>query len=148
MVMKIPRRRFLHLAASAAALPAASRVARAQSYPSRPITITVPFAAGGATDVIARIFAERMRASLGQTVVVENVSGAAGVLGVGRVARAPADGYTISIGHWGTHVVNSAVYTLQFDVLNGLEPVALLPSNPYFIVTNNAVPAECYGHSL
>jgi tripartite-type tricarboxylate transporter receptor subunit TctC len=93
MVMKIPRRRFLHSAASAAALPAASRIARAQSYPSRPITITVPFVAGGATDVIARIFAERLRASLGQTVVVENVSGAAGVLGVGRVARAPADGY-------------------------------------------------------
>jgi tripartite-type tricarboxylate transporter receptor subunit TctC len=104
--MKIPRRQFLHLAAGAAALPAVSRIARAQSYPTRPMTMVVPYSAGGPTDTIARIVAERMRASLRQVILVENTTGAAGTIGVGRVARAAPDGYTISIGHWGTHVVN------------------------------------------
>jgi len=104
--MKLPRRRFLHLAAGAAALPTMSRAAWAQTYPARPITIIVPFPAGGPTDVIGRILAERMRATLGQTVIIENVTGANGTIGVGRVARAAPDGYTISIGHWSTHVVN------------------------------------------
>src|SRR6266545_3897672 len=98
--MKLPRRKFLLLAAGAAALPAMSRIARAQTYPTRPISVVVPFVAGGATDVIARMMAERMRASLGQPVIVENVSGAGGSIGVGRVARAAPDGYTLSIGHW------------------------------------------------
>jgi tripartite-type tricarboxylate transporter receptor subunit TctC len=112
MPMKIPRRRFLHLAAGAATLPAASRIAWAQTYPSRPITIVVPFPAGGALDVFGRILAERMRVSLAQTVLVENVAGASGSLGTGRVARAAPDGYTLVIGYWGTHVANGALYAL------------------------------------
>src|SRR5437016_4281790 len=95
--MKLPRRSFLHLAAGAAASPAASRMARAQTYPTRPITLNVPFAAGGPTDVVTRILAERMRVSLGQTLVVENVGGADGTIGVGRAVRAAPDGYTVSI---------------------------------------------------
>ncbi len=105
--MKLPRRRqFLHLAAGAAALPAVSRLARAQTYPARPITMIVPFAAGGPNDGIARIMAERMRVLLGQPVMTENIDGAAGSIGTGRAARAAPDGYTISIGYWGTHVAN------------------------------------------
>jgi tripartite-type tricarboxylate transporter receptor subunit TctC len=140
--MKFPRRQFLQLAASAAALPAASRIARAQTYPTRPITIVVPFAAGGPTDVIARILAERTRASLGQPVIIENVTGAAGSIAVGRVALAAPDGYTLSIGHWGTHVLNGALYTLPYDVLKDFEPVALLSSNPLIIVGMKAMPAD------
>jgi tripartite-type tricarboxylate transporter receptor subunit TctC len=98
--MKLPRRQFLHLAASAASLPVASRMARAQSYPSRPITMIVPYPAGGPTDTIARLLGERMRGSLGQPVIIENVAGAGGNIGVGRVARAAGDGYTVGIGHW------------------------------------------------
>jgi tripartite-type tricarboxylate transporter receptor subunit TctC len=140
--MTLPRRRFLHLAAGAAALPVASRIASAQAYPSRPVTMVVPYAAGGPTDTIARIMAERMRATLGQTIIVENVTGAAGTIGVGRVARAAPDGYTISIGHWGTHVVNGAIYELQYHVLNDFEPVSLLATNPQLIVAKKAVPAN------
>ena len=132
--MKLPRRRFLHLTASAAALPAMSRFAWAQSYPTRPITIVVGAAAGGPTDTIGRIITERMRASLGQTIVIENNGAAAGSIAHGRVARAAPDGYTLSLGHWGTHVVNGAVYTLAYDVLKDFEPVALISVSPYFIV--------------
>ena len=116
--------------------------AQAQNYPSRPVTIVVPFAAGGPTDTIARVMGERMRASLGHTVVIENVTGAAGSIAVGRVARAAADGYTIGIGHWGTHVVNGVTYTLQYDLLKDLAPVALLASTPSLIVSKSAVPAR------
>src|SRR5271167_3231463 len=140
--MKIPRRQFLHLAAGAAALPAVSSIARAQSYPSRPITMVVPFAAGGPTDTITRIVSERMRASLGQTVIVENVTGADGVIGVGRVARAVPDGYTLSIGQWSTHVLNGAAYALPYDLLKDFEPVALIATNPEVIVSNTAIPAK------
>src|SRR5262245_52349846 len=91
--------------------------ATAQTYPSRPITMVVPYSAGGPTDTIARIMAERMRVPLSQTIIVENVTGAGGTIGVGRVARSAPDGYTISIGHWGTHVVNGAIYALQYHVL-------------------------------
>src|SRR5215471_10400467 len=115
--MKLPRRKLLQLAAGAAALPAVTPVARAQAYPSRPITIVVGAAAGGPTDTIARIITERMRVPLGQTIVIENNGAAAGSIAHGRVARAAPDGYTLSLGHWGTHVVNGAVYTLQYDVL-------------------------------
>jgi tripartite-type tricarboxylate transporter receptor subunit TctC len=115
--------------------------ATAQVYPSRPITMVVPFAAGGPTDVLARILAERMRGSLGQPVIIENVTGASGTIGVGRVARAPGDGYTLSIGPWNSHVVSGAVYPLNFDLLKDLEPVALLASNDALIVSKNAVPA-------
>ncbi len=99
------------------AVVASTAAADAQVYPSRPITMVVPYSAGGPTDTIARIMAERMRVPLGQTIIVENVTGAAGTIGVGKVARAAADGYTIGIGHWGTHVVNGAIYALAYDVL-------------------------------
>jgi len=140
--MKLRRRTFLHLAAGAAALPAVSRVAMAQAYPTRLITIVVPYAAGGPTDVIGRILAERMRAVLSQTAIVENVTGANGTIGVGRVARATPDGYTISIGHWSTHVVNGAIYQLQYDLLNDFEPISLIATNSYVIVAKNSVPAH------
>ena len=114
----------------------------AQTYPSRPVTMVVPFAAGGPTDTLARIIAERMRQSLGQTVVVENTTGAAGSIAVGRVVRSAPDGYTLGIGHWSTHVVNGAIYPLSYDLLKDLDPVALLPSNPQLIVATNGVPAK------
>src|SRR3954463_11274349 len=94
--------------------------AGAQGFPSRPITVVVPFSAGGPTDTLARIIAERMRVPLGQTVIVENVTGASGSIAVARVARAAADGYTLSIGHVGTHVLNGAIYNLTYDLLRDL----------------------------
>src|SRR5712675_357584 len=105
-----------------AATLAGVAAADAQVYPSRPITMVVPYSAGGPTDTIARIMAERMRGPLGQTIIVENVTGAAGTIGVGKVARAAADGYTISIGHWSTHVVNGAIYALHYDLLRDFDP--------------------------
>jgi tripartite-type tricarboxylate transporter receptor subunit TctC len=140
--MKLPRRNFLHLAAGAAALPAVARIARAQAYPVRPITIVVPFPAGGPTDTLARILAEHMRTLLGQSVIIENVSGAGGSIGVGRVARAAPDGYTVSIGHWSTHVLNGASYQLQYDVVQDFEPVSLLANTPQWIVARKILPAK------
>jgi tripartite-type tricarboxylate transporter receptor subunit TctC len=140
--MKLPRRTFLHLAAGAAALPAVARIARAQTYPSRPITMIVPFPAGGPVDTLGRFMSERVRASLGQPVIIENVSGAAGSLGVGRVARAAPDGYTLGIGGWSTHVVNAVIYALQYDVLNDFEPIALLTNNSSLIVAKKTMPAH------
>ena len=128
---------FLTIAASLGNLPPAN----AQAYPARAITMVVGFAAGGPTDVLARIMAERMGRALGQTVVVENTSGAAGSIGVGRVVRAAPDGYTLSIGHWSTHVVNGAVYPLPYDLLKDLDPVAMIASNPQMLVSKMAVPA-------
>ena len=116
--------------------------APAQVYPSRPITMVVPFAAGGPVDTVARILSEPLRATLGQSIIVENVTGAAGSIGVGRVARAAPDGYTLSIGHWSTHVVNGAIYPLPYDLLRDLEPIVLLPSNPMIVVSKSAVPAK------
>lgn len=117
--------------------------AAAQNFPARPITIIVPFSAGGPSDAMARILAERMKVSLGEAVLVENVTGAGGSVGVGRAVRSPPDGYTISFGHLGTHVANGAVYNkLGYDLVTDLEPVALLPSNPMIIVSKNAVPAK------
>jgi hypothetical protein len=103
-------------------------VARADNFPSHPVTIVVPFAAGGPSDVMARILAERMKTTLGETVLVENVTGAGGSIGVGRALRSPPDGYTISFGHLGTHVANGAIYKLGYDLVADLEPVALLPA--------------------
>ncbi len=114
----------------------------AQIYPSRPITINVPFAAGGPADAMARVIGDRMRLALGQPVLVENIVGAAGSIGVGRVVRAAPDGYTVSIGHWSTHVVNGAIYDLPYDLLKDLEPIALLPANPQLIVSKKSVPAK------
>jgi tripartite-type tricarboxylate transporter receptor subunit TctC len=111
--MKFQRRKFLHLAAGAAALPAVSRMARAQAYPTRPVTVVVSFPAGGPADAVARIVAERMRVGLGQPVIIENVSGANGSIGAGRVARAAPDGYTLSLGVWNSHVANGATTALS-----------------------------------
>ena len=116
--------------------------ATAQNFPSRPITIIVPFSAGGPSDAMARILAEHMKVTLGEAVLVENVTGAGGSIGVGRAVQSPPDGYTISFGHLGTHVANGAVYKLKYDLVADLEPVVLLPSNPMIIVSKNAVPAK------
>jgi tripartite-type tricarboxylate transporter receptor subunit TctC len=140
--MKLPRRNFLYLAAGAVALPAMSRMAWAQAYPTRPITMIVPFAAGGPTDVIGRVVAEGMRASLGQPIIIENVTGAGGSIGVGRVVRAAPDGYTISIGQWGSHVTNGAIYALPYDLLNDLAPLALIATGTPLIVSRNTLPAK------
>jgi tripartite-type tricarboxylate transporter receptor subunit TctC len=120
----------------------ASGFAFADDFPSRPITMIVPFAAGGPTDVIGRLMAQYMSPVLGQNVVVEDVTGAAGTIGVGRVAHSPPDGYTLSLGHWSTHVANGAIYALPYDLLKDLEPIALLPSNPMLLVSGNAMPAK------
>ena len=111
-------------------------------YPERPITIIVPFAAGGPSDVMARILADPMKRSLGQIILVENVTGAGGSIGVTRAVHSQPDGYTISFGHLGTHVFNGAIYPLTFELLTDLEPVAILPSNPMVIVSKNDVPAK------
>jgi tripartite-type tricarboxylate transporter receptor subunit TctC len=140
-MVKLPRRRVLHLAAGAAALPVVPHFARAQTYPARPITMIVPFAAGGGTDTVARILAERMRGSLGQPIVIENVAGAAGSIGVGRAVRAPADGYTLSVGTVTTHVMIGALYTLSFDLVKDFEPVAHHASEPLLIVGKKDFPA-------
>jgi tripartite-type tricarboxylate transporter receptor subunit TctC len=116
--------------------------ARAENFPSHPITIIVPFAAGGPSDAMARILAERMKVTLGEALLVENVTGAGGSIGVGRAVRSPPDGYTISFGHLGTHVANGAIYKLGYDLVTDLEPVVLLPSNPMIVVSKNAVPAK------
>jgi len=116
--------------------------AAAEGYPSRPITMVVPFPAGGPTDTIARIVSERMSTSLAQPIVIENVTGAAGTIGAGRVARATPDGYTLCVGFLGTHVLNGAIYSLQYDVVKDFEPIVLLASNPQLIVARKAVPAK------
>jgi tripartite-type tricarboxylate transporter receptor subunit TctC len=138
--MHTPRQLLASLAFTTAVLGAAGS-ATAQIYPTRPIALIVPLAAGGPTDTLARIVAERMRVSLRQPVLIENVTGAAATIGVGKAARATPDGYTISIGNWFTHVLNGAIYSLQFDVLKDFEPIALLASNPLLILAKNAMPA-------
>ena len=140
--MKLLRRNFLRLAAGAATLPVMPRMAAAQSYPSRPITLIVPYPAGGGADAVARVTAERMRAFLGQSVIIENVGGASGGTGTGRLARAAPDGYTLGIGNWSTHVVNAAVSALPYDVQNDFVPVALLVRFPYLLVAKQALPAN------
>lgn len=114
-----------------------------QAYPNKPIQLIVPFAAGGPTDVMARIVGERMSKELGQQFIIDNVTGAAGTIAMGKLARSAPDGYTIGIGHLGTNVVNGAIYkNLNFDLINDLVPIALLPSNPLLVVTSNQVPAK------
>ena len=130
--------RALRLVVLAAAF--AWSAASGEGYPAKPVVIVVPFPAGGPTDTIARIVAERMGRSLGQSVIVENTTGAGGSIGVGRVVRSPPDGYLVSIGHIGTHVLNGAIYPLQYDLLKDLEPVALITTNPQVIVTPTGLP--------
>lgn len=126
---------------AACVIAATVAAAAAQPYPSRPITMIVPFGAGGPTDALARIITQRMSITLGQQVLIENVTGAAGTLGVGRVARAAPDGYTLVIGNWASHVVNSAIYKTPFDYVADFEPVARLSGNPYIIVGKTTLPA-------
>src|SRR6266700_817412 len=135
-------RKPLLAAAAFAAILAGIGNAAAQNYPTRPVIMMVPLATGGSTDTIARILAEGMRAPLGQPVVVENVTGAGGTIGVGRLARSAPDGYTIGIGQWGTNVANGAIYPLQYDLVRDFEPVALIATQPFLIVAKKAMPAN------
>jgi tripartite-type tricarboxylate transporter receptor subunit TctC len=137
----LPRRRFLHLA-GAAALPAASRIAWAQAYPSRPITMIVPVAPGASMDVVGRLLVERMKTSLGQPVIIENVSGADGSIGAGRAARARPDGYTIDLGFLGNHVLNGGFYSLPYDILNDFAPIMPLVTFPNVLVARKTMPAR------
>jgi tripartite-type tricarboxylate transporter receptor subunit TctC len=125
-----------------AALLGCALTAGAQTYPTRPVSLVVAFSAGGPTDSIARIVAARMTGAIGQTVVVENTTGAGGTIGVGRVVKAAPDGYLIGIGHIGTHVVNGAIYKLDYDLLTDLEPIAMIATNPQILVGRNAIPAK------
>jgi len=137
------RREFIGLVGGASGWVVLAPVpgAFAQQYPSRPITIVAPFAAGGPTDTLARILAQRMSITLGQSIVIENVSGATGSIGVGRVVHSSPDGYTLSIGNPGSHVVNGAIYPLQYDLLKDLEPVAMVASNPQLLLSKPEIPA-------
>jgi tripartite-type tricarboxylate transporter receptor subunit TctC len=138
--MNLGRRRFLQFAANAAAPLAFYSVARAQTYPVRPITMIVPIAAGGSADLVGRVVAESMTKSIGEPIVIENVTGADGSIGVGRAARARPDGYTINFGYAGT-VLNGAFYSLQYDVLNDLVPISPLVRLPLVLLTRKTVPA-------
>jgi tripartite-type tricarboxylate transporter receptor subunit TctC len=142
-MVRFPRRQFLALAAGAATLPALSRIASAQSYPSRLVTVIVPSGAGGPTDVVARIVTEHMRSTLGQALVIENVPVANGTLGIGRVARAKPDGYTIAFSPGSTHVFNAAIYALPYDVVNDFEPIGLVAKDRgQIIVARKSMPAN------
>jgi tripartite-type tricarboxylate transporter receptor subunit TctC len=120
----------------------AASPAQAQTYPSRPITIVVPFPAGGSTGAMARILLEPLQAALGQTIIIENIGGGGGSIGVGRVARAAPDGYTVSFSHMQTHVLNGAVLNLTYDVVTDFEPVALISDTPQTIVARSSFPAN------
>lgn len=140
--MTLHRRRFIRLTATAAAVLATTRLASAQTYPARPITIVVPYAAGGPGDTVARVLVERLKAALGQPLVIENVTGANGSIAVGRVARAAPDGYMLSLGAWNTHVSNGALYALPYDLVNDFEPIALLASFSSMIAGRKTLPAN------
>jgi tripartite-type tricarboxylate transporter receptor subunit TctC len=130
--------RFLRLIFAAwAAFLGVTAEASAQAYPTRPITVVVPFPAGGPTDTIARVIADRMQLSLGQPLIIENVTGASGSIAVGRVAHATPDGYTLSFGNWSTHVINGAALALSYDVLDDFAPVALISDSPMVLVTKD-----------
>ena len=134
--------RTITVAAVAAVLFGSIPAASGQTFPSRTLALIVPFSAGGPTDTIGRIVAQRMGAALGQTVVVENITGAGGTIGGGRVARAAPDGYTLGIGHLGTHVIAGAAYELQYDVYKDFEPLAMIAVNPQLIIAKKGVPAK------
>ena len=132
----------LRLVATALVFLAGAVAAQAPAYPSRNITLLVPFPPGGSTDAVARIMAERMRVTLGQTVVVENVGGAGGSIAVGRLARAAPDGYTIDIGQWDTHVANAVVFPGAYDLQKDFEPIGLLSINPQLLLGRKGLPAD------
>jgi tripartite-type tricarboxylate transporter receptor subunit TctC len=137
----IVRRRFLKLAGAGIAIAAARRFANAETYPSRPITMIVPYTAGGPTDTVGRTVAERMRAELGQPIVLENIGGAGGSIGLGRVARAVPDGYTIEVGNWSAHVINGAIYNLSYDLKTDFAPIALCARAPQVVLSRKSLPA-------
>src|SRR3982074_304927 len=132
----------LSVAIAVAAMAIGIGGAAAQTYPSRPITMIAPFPAGGPSDALARVLSEPLRAALGQPIVIENVAGAGGNIGIGRLARAAPDGYTIGIGQWSTHVVNAVTYSLPYDVLHDFEPIALLAITPQLIIGRKNFPAN------
>lgn len=140
--MQLPRRHFFRLLAGATVFPAASRLGWAQTYPSRPITMVIPYPPGGATDVVARILGQGMHASLGQPIIIENRGGANGSIGVGHVAHAVADGYTLVVGNWNNFVANGALYSLPYDLKNDFKPIALLSYAPVLITARKAMPAN------
>src|ERR1700759_1009662 len=136
-------RKALFAALTAAAIFANITTApAADKIPPLPITVVVPFSAGGPSDAMMRILGERMKLALGEAILIENTTGAGGSIGVGRVVHSPADGYTIGFGHLGTHVASGAIYKLNYDLVTDLEPIVLLPSNPMIVVSKNAVPAK------
>src|SRR5262244_2277795 len=140
--MKLPRRNFLHLAAGAAALPVASRIARAQAYPTRPVRIVVGFPAGGATDIQARLMGQWLSDRLGQQFIIENRAGASGNIGTEAVAKAPADGYTL-LQVVTPHAINAALYSnLPFDFIRDIAPVVCAARLAYVVVVNPSVPAK------
>jgi tripartite-type tricarboxylate transporter receptor subunit TctC len=140
--MPLRRRRLLQLAIGAAVLVAGANLAGAQSYPSRPVTIVVPFPPGGAAALLARLLGDHMRGTLGQPVVVETMPGAGGTLGTARVVRSPPDGHTLSLGNWASHVGANAIYPVTFDILKDLAPVARIADTPLWIVARNTLPAN------
>ena len=140
--MEFPRRHILRLAVGATALPAVTRLAAAQTYPSRPVTVVVPFAPGALNDIVARLLSNGMSASLGQPVVVENVAGADGTIATSRVVRATPDGYTLIVGNWNTQVANRLIYSLPYDMVKDFEPVMLLPSAPMVLIVKKTTPAN------
>jgi tripartite-type tricarboxylate transporter receptor subunit TctC len=140
--MKLTRRTFVQFTGAAAAASAFSGVARTQTYPARPITLIVPYPPGGPTDVLARVLAEQMRSSLGQPMIIENVGGAEGSIGVSRAARANADGYTIELGATSTHVLNAAFFSLPYDVLHDFAPILPLATTPQVLFARNTIPAN------
>jgi tripartite-type tricarboxylate transporter receptor subunit TctC len=142
LVTQHPRRRVLSLAAGAAALPAVSRISWAQAYPTRPITMIVPLPAGGPTDVVGRVVAERMKGSLGQPIIIQNITGADGTIGTGRAARATPNGYTLVLGGQSTHVLNGAFYSLPYDVLNDFVPIAPLATFSFILFARKMMPAK------
>ena len=137
-----PRRRFLQIATGAAGLLVLPRIARPQAYPSRPITMVVPVPAGGAMDTNARLVAQGMREALGQPVIIENITGASGSIGTGRVARATPDGYTLCYGANVTHAFNPSVYKLNYDAVADFEPIALIGSTPWLVAVRKDLPAD------
>lgn len=146
--MTFPRRQILKLAAGAMALPAVARIATAQTYPVRPVTVIVPFAPGALNDIVARLLSVGMGASLGQRVVVENVAGADGTIATTRVVRATPDGYTLVVGNWNTQVANPLIYSLPYDMVKDFKPVMLLPSAPMVLIARKTIPANNLGEFI
>src|SRR6202521_105888 len=140
--MKLPRRNFLQFAGAAATVLACPNAAISQTFPSRPITMIVPLAAGGAVDAVGRILAERMRRSLGQPVIIENIGGADGSIGTGRAARARPDGYTLDLGSLAPHVMSGAYYSLQYDPLNDFAPVSPLVTIAFVLFARNTMASK------